>query len=142
MQPTFDDVLKSVELNSSNDGAFRGAASWLKSVTLLNCTEQSGPRTCRGHQYSAARLAPEGSRIDDDSEFSKLLDLSADLSVAELQRIRRQIAFAYHPDRLPNTDQKVALHRMQLANATIDGALRQRRLRGLQSSSDCSRTGE
>lgn len=60
----------------------------------------------------------------DPLEISAELGLSGRETPAELDRIRRDFAFANHPDRVAADLRDRAMHRMQIVNMMIDDAKR------------------
>jgi hypothetical protein len=57
------------------------------------------------------------------------LQLSDDLGLAELERMRRTFAYRNHPDRVGPAHKAQALQRMTVANVLIDQALKAARAR-------------
>ncbi|GGA89030.1 hypothetical protein GCM10011491_16040 [Brucella endophytica] len=59
----------------------------------------------------------------DPEEVARELQLSPDMSTAELTRVRRRFAALNHPDRVAASLRDRASDRMKIANALIDKAL-------------------
>jgi hypothetical protein len=73
--------------------------------------------------------SPHISAPCDPQTIAAELDLSPDLTIRDLERIRRTFALANHPDRLGSAQHGLATQRMTIANMLIDEALRDRRRR-------------
>jgi len=75
-------------------------------------------------------VAPDLSVLMQTLPSTDPLDIAAELgltgreSATDLDRIRREFAFANHPDRVPADMRECAMQRMQFANTTIDQAKR------------------
>ena len=78
-----------------------------------------------GHEFeSYCQSQPIPASRPVDEEVAEELQLSPELSVAEIHRIRRRFASRHHPDKMGGSVIAEASHRMALANRMIDEALR------------------
>ena len=78
--------------------------------------------------YGEARSSepsPSFAPADDDAVAAELR-LSTACSSEDLRRIRRSFAMHNHPDRVPEWLRDEATHRMRIANALIDDAMREK----------------
>jgi hypothetical protein len=121
------------ESYSAPDDAFSGhrrppACDW----TSLIETAMPQPAVAKPKVYFDADATDAGGE-DVASHLgesvARELQLSADMSPAALERIRRAFAFRNHPDRVGPAGKKLALLRMTEANALIDTALKAARAR-------------
>jgi hypothetical protein len=84
-------------------------------------------------QRSPAQEAPppEPEIVADDRSEDEIvadaLQLTPELTVDDLHRIRREYALANHPDRVEASLREQATRRMTIANMLIDQAMRQKR---------------
>lgn len=125
---SFDEVLR--RLVAERDGSRDAAAArtiWQRplNINFGNCqaSAQSASR-----MYFDTLEEPIGVVVVSDEEFvSQQLQLSDDLTLAQLQHIRRRFAMNNHPDRVGAAYQATALSRMQMANNLIDQELERRR---------------
>lgn len=62
-----------------------------------------------------------------DQFLAEELRLSPDLTIEDLQRLRREFAIYNHPDRVAAPERDRATRRMALVNVLIDKALRERK---------------
>jgi hypothetical protein len=69
--------------------------------------------------------ATEKMRPADPAAIGEELGLTRDLSVADINRIRRAFALRNHPDLCAPAQRELATQRMRIANMLIDAALRQ-----------------
>jgi hypothetical protein len=73
--------------------------------------------------YVAERLAAPTASYGGKRSVADELQLTADLTLEDLHRIRREFALANHPDRVAPPMRERATRRMTIANALIDEAL-------------------
>ncbi len=78
--------------------------------------------------YLEDAVAPllEAIKSVEQDAIAKELGLNANMSVKDLQAIRRSFARANHPDRLDPSQRDIATHRMTIANMLIDQKLGQK----------------
>lgn len=99
----------------------------------INFTDKRAEAEYRAHQ---AAPRPDGARLrkpakpdaklpsTDPEKIAEELGLSAGSAPKNLDRLRRDFAFANHPDRVPAHLRANAMIRMQVANMLIDEAKR------------------
>jgi hypothetical protein len=73
--------------------------------------------------YIAERLAAPPASYGGNRSVADELQLTADLTMDDLHRIRREFALANHPDRVAPPMRERATRRMTIANALIDEAI-------------------
>jgi hypothetical protein len=114
------------QLHQSND--------WLlQMLSGMMPIDEKGDRS-RRDDYEATYLdledavAPLLEAIVDCEQdaIAEELGLHANLSISELQKLRRAFARDNHPDRLAPAQRELATHRMTIANMLIDRELRNR----------------
>jgi hypothetical protein len=80
----------------------------------------------RVYEREAASESAPFRPMSEEDEVARALRISRSLTPAELSRRRRDFARSHHPDRVPEPFRAQATRRMSIANAMIDGALRNR----------------
>jgi hypothetical protein len=84
-------------------------------------------------QRSAAEESPPpeleivADNRSEDEIVADALQLTPELTVDDLLRIRREYALANHPDRVAPSEREQATRRMTIANMLIDQAMRQKK---------------
>jgi len=143
-EPDFSEVLES---------AFRSAG-----LDLDAAPKAERPRTARGtslrlHQLSERhretptstlsvplasylehqdkRRLPRVGRTADPQSVADELRITAQMSLSDLTRLRREYALANHPDRAGAADRENATRRMMVANMLIDREINRRQRSGL-----------
>ena len=64
-----------------------------------------------------------------DQYIAEELQLSPDLTIEDLKRLRREFAAENHPDRVDAAEKRSATRRMTLVNVLIDKALKEKQTR-------------
>lgn len=123
---SFSEVLQNL---IDQQGTLHAGASSLPHVSRrhlpgLECLEAVNLARHAARCYSNAADAWQADETRPcELDIGQALNLSDDLTPAEIQAIRRRFAKGNHPDLFDSAYQNVALHRMQIANDLIDRAL-------------------
>lgn len=75
------------------------------------------------------RVQPRAPLTTDPQAVAAELSISDRMSIADLNRLRREFALANHPDRFFDEERHDATRRMMIANMLIDNAVKQRHAR-------------
>lgn len=76
------------------------------------------------HQSESPR--PRASKPNDPQAVADELCITAEMTVSDLCRLRREFALANHPDRFDSVEREGATRRMMIANMLIDRELKRR----------------
>lgn len=77
-------------------------------------------------EHRAEKKPPRVARRADPQSIAAELSISAKMTVADLNRLRREFALANHPDRVACDERDIATRRMMVANMLIDGEMKRR----------------
>lgn len=77
-------------------------------------------------EHQGERGTPGVDRLADPQSVAKELCITAQMSVDDLNRLRRQFALANHPDRAGSDERRNATQRMMIANMLIDREMKRR----------------
>jgi hypothetical protein len=139
--PKFADVLdtayRSAGIAIEEEGAdsstkgLRNAASHLQHLAdrILDLGARSSPGTMSIDSYmenASESRAKQSSKSSDPQSVAEELRITAALSFADLNRLRREFALANHPDRADAAARENATRRMMVANMLIDRELKRR----------------
>jgi len=99
-------------------------------VSSLRDTRAAAPSASLDHYLEhqvVKHVQPRAALKTDPHAIAAELAISDRMSIADLNRLRREFALANHPDRFVNEDRDDASRRMTIANMLIDNAVKQRR---------------
>jgi hypothetical protein len=78
-------------------------------------------------EHDNKRGSPHVAKAVDTRSIADELRITAQMTVSDLTRLRREFALTNHPDRASSTDREIATRRMMAANMLIDCAMKGRR---------------
>jgi hypothetical protein len=110
-------------------GRWSGPACNWTGLIDIPADPASGPKSHAHVEMEVADVALEEPVNSVAESVARELQISHDLTPADLERIRRAFAFRNHPDRAVPTRKAQALLRMTEANVQIDAALKAARAR-------------
>jgi hypothetical protein len=81
-------------------------------------------------EHADKNSAPHVVRAADARSVADELHITAQMTLSDLNRLRREFALTNHPDRVPSAERENATRRMMVANMLIDGEMKRRRQPG------------
>jgi hypothetical protein len=81
-------------------------------------------------EHDVKNRTPQASRAPDARSVADELHISGQMTMSDLNRLRREFALANHPDRVRASEREIATRRMMLANMLIDREMKCRQQRG------------